>query len=222
MEKIAKKMTLVMRDVASAPQTGKHHHNYKYHTREDAFVVRAKMIEHGIAHTTRTRILSVESAGKSTILNVEVECDFICTESGQKITASAVGQGADTQDQAASKAQTNAIKNLFLNTFLLGTESDYPTKSAQPAGPPPIDPVDHKKAIQHLENVLIGNMGIAPPDALLYIEKHIPGKVGCQSIDEVQPQVIENFAEKINNSLTNSPDKVIETISGRIEKLKAS
>lgn len=221
MEKIAKKMTLVMRDCQSAPQTGKHHHNYKYHTREDAFVVRSKLVEHGIAHTTRCRILSVEQSGKSSVLNVEVECDFICTESGQKITASAVGQGADTQDQAASKAQTNAIKNLFLNTFLLGTESEYPASNAAPAGPPPIDPAAHKKALDELENVLIGNMGISPPDAAVYMEKHITKQVNANSLDDVQPDVLSTFAERLNNGLTNNHESVIAKVKERIEKLKA-
>lgn len=215
MESIAKKMTQVMEACKSAPMTGTHHHNYGYHTREDAFVVRAKLVEYGIATTTRATIL--DNTGN--VINVRVEVDFICTDTGQTITASAVGQGQDKQDQAASKAQTNAIKNLFLNTFLLGKEehSGYPDKKPEPVT---IDPDEHKQACAQLENVLTANAGIPPQDAAMYMQKHVPGAYGFETLAEVYPDKIRAFAEKMNNSLTSNHDAVIGAINERLTALK--
>lgn len=216
MESIAKKMTQVMHDCRNAPMTGRHHHNYGYHTREDAFIVRAKLVEYGIATTTRAEILDIAV----NTVNVRVEVDFICTETGQVITASAVGQGQDKQDQAASKAQTNAIKNLFLNTFLLGKEEHGGYPATAPAPTPAIDTDDHKAACTELENVLTANAGIPPQDALIYMKKHVTTAYGFDSLEEVYPDKIRAFAEKMNNSLTNNHDAVIEKVTSTIQKLK--
>lgn len=201
---IARKMTQVMGEIQAAPMSGKHHHSYRYHTREDAFAVRPALVRHGIATTTRSRILSVDNQK----IAIEVECDFICTDTGQTITASAVGQGQDKQDQGASKAQTNAIKNLFLNTFLLGSEQH--TGYSQPKQHQPKE--DPSKAIAALEDVLVANVGLSAEEASEYINGHVAKHYGKGDITQARAGAIRAFTEKLQNGLQNNHDKVIRKI----------
>lgn len=126
---------------------------YEYHTREDAFAVRPALVAEGV--TTMTRVLSAEyipnavstKNGSWGLTVVHVEVEFACVDTGETRTCSAIGHGADSADQGASKAQTNAIKNALLNTFLLGSEEHSLQESATTHHQPAPASVDAKTEI---------------------------------------------------------------------------
>lgn len=218
-ESIALKLTKVMGEVQRAPQSGTHHHNYRYHTREDAFIVRPALVKHGIAVTTRSEITDVSTAGKSMLVSMKVEVDFICTDTGQTITAIGIGQGIDSQDQAASKAQTNAIKNAFLNTFLLGTEQHEGYAPEAPAW----TPEENQAALANLETVLVSSCALDEEDASIYICEHFAKKkAGVDNPAMLSPSDINAFTERLNNGLVSNHEQIIKQINKTIQTIKGS
>jgi len=48
---------------------------------------------------------------------VDIKIDFICSDTGELVTASGFGEGIDTSDKATNKATSGAVKYIYFNTF---------------------------------------------------------------------------------------------------------
>ena len=131
---IDEKLNQVMKAVTSVNKTGKMgtgSYSYGYHSREDAFIIRPALVAAGVS--VLTRVISSQlhvgavkrKNGAWNLVAVELAVEFRCTETGESRIASGIGHGADAADQGASKAQTNALKNALLNSFMLGEEDHH-------------------------------------------------------------------------------------------------
>ena len=134
---IDKKLCDVMRAVTSVKKTGEMSGggNFKFHSREDAFAVRPALAEHGVSVTTRvvSHDVHVGAAGDWHLTTVLLEVAFNCEHTGATRVSVGLGHGLDKRDHGASKAQTNALKNALLNTFLLGEEEHgYQSSASTP------------------------------------------------------------------------------------------
>lgn len=102
----------------------------------------------------------LQLAGGKTMTHVIVKMTYrLAHISGQFEEAEAIGEGADSMDKAASKAQTAALKYALLHTFLLqgahDDPDDYASQDQEPrqqAKPEP-KPVAQKPAISQFDEL---------------------------------------------------------------------
>ena len=233
-QNIHQKMTRVMADVRFATKSGQMMDRYQYHDREDALCVRPALIRHGISFACRaidsTLHIDVSPKGEH-MLVITVECVFTSDDDGSTITASAVGAGMGKRDQIASKAQTNAIKNLLLNEFLLG-DHDYGDggagsgDSSQPQRAPSPEPkkMDSgsrdqraERVLNTIEDALVSSIGLSEEHADVYITRHIPSIYNVSEIGEVTPTQLEAFGETLQNNLTTDAGAVTEKINNTVQ-----
>lgn len=136
---IFKKMADVMRDTKAVEKTGYNsQQGFKFRSIDDTVSsVRKALVEHHVAVVPE--VLSVEKSsyttGRGSVMNVaEVLMSYsFMAEDGSMVSASMVGQAADSGDKAVSKAISMAQKYLFFNTFLCGADSDPDAEIAEPA-----------------------------------------------------------------------------------------
>lgn len=144
--KLAQKMIEVMKDCAKVEKNGLNSfHGYKYATAADVLqTVNTALTKAGIATFSEASIIELKDVpnAKGSTDNratVEVQVTFCDTESDEKFTAKAVGTGLDNGDKAVAKAQTMAIKYLYLTTLAIDTgddpEADSKTDNFQQPAP---------------------------------------------------------------------------------------
>lgn len=129
--KIAAKMAAAMKEIDAVTKKGRNE-NQKYNYVRAADVaneVRTALVNNGIAFTYDvSECRNWEKASNSgSMLNychIKVDCLFIDSESGESVTAGAVGWGMDSGDKAPYKAMTGALKYIMRMTFLIPDESD--------------------------------------------------------------------------------------------------
>lgn len=129
--KIASKMAAAMKEIDAVTKKGRNE-NQKYNYVRAADVaneVRTALVNNGIAFTYDvSECRNWEKASNSgSMLNychIKVDCLFIDSESGESVTAGAVGWGMDSGDKAPYKAMTGALKYIMRMTFLIPDESD--------------------------------------------------------------------------------------------------
>lgn len=129
--KIAAKMAAAMKEIDAVTKKGRNE-NQKYNYVRAADVaneVRHALVNQGIAFTYDvSECRNWEKASNSgSMLNychIKVDCLFIDSESGESVTAGAVGWGMDSGDKAPYKAMTGALKYIMRMTFLIPDESD--------------------------------------------------------------------------------------------------
>jgi len=129
--KIAAKMAGAMKEIDAVTKKGRNE-NQKYNYVRAADVaneVRTALVNNGIAFTYDvSECRNWEKASNSgSMLNychIKVDCLFIDSESGESVTAGAVGWGMDSGDKAPYKAMTGALKYIMRMTFLIPDESD--------------------------------------------------------------------------------------------------
>lgn len=139
MKFIASKMSAAMKAIDAVTKSGKNtQQGYNYVKAADvANEVRKALSESGIAfhyQVTNERFWQYERGeNKSPMFfcSLTVEGVFIDSESGESVTSTAIGWGADTQDKAPYKAMTGALKYLLRMTFLIPDESDPENDSAE-------------------------------------------------------------------------------------------
>lgn len=152
--KIASKMAAAMKEIDAVTKKGRND-NQKYNYVRAADVaneVRHALVSQGIAFTYDvSECRNWEKASNSgSMLNychIKVDCLFIDSESGESVTAGAVGWGMDSGDKAPYKAMTGALKYIMRMTFLIPDESDPENEKEEsprmqivkPQPPPPKD-----------------------------------------------------------------------------------
>lgn len=150
--KIAAKMAAAMKEIDAVTKKGRNE-NQKYNYVRAADVaneVRTALVNNGIAFTYDvSECRNWEKASNSgSMLNychIKVDCLFIDSESGESVTAGAVGWGMDSGDKAPYKAMTGALKYIMRMTFLIPDESDPESEKEEspkmqivkPQPPPP-------------------------------------------------------------------------------------
>src|SRR5882762_7520208 len=150
--KIAAKMAGAMKEIDAVTKKGRNE-NQKYNYVRAADVaneVRTALVNNGIAFTYDvSECRNWEKASNSgSMLNychIKVDCLFIDSESGESVTAGAVGWGMDSGDKAPYKAMTGALKYIMRMTFLIPDESDPESEKEEsprmqivnPQPPPP-------------------------------------------------------------------------------------
>lgn len=130
MQKISEKLFKVMEEV---PAIGKDMRikfkSTDYQARSEEAVIlaiRPLFLKH------KLMLIQTKSEGSrvGSITTLNTEYMIIDSESGEYLTLSSYGEGADTQDKGAGKAMTYALKNLLLKTFLVVSHEDTDNTSS--------------------------------------------------------------------------------------------
>lgn len=131
MKNIAIAMVKAMKAIDAVEKSGRNQaQNYAYVKATDvANEVRKALHEAGIAFTYQVlteRFWDAPTKAGTTqfFCSLHVQGNFTETESGECLSSSAIGWGADSQDKAPYKAMTGALKYLLRTTFLIPDEAD--------------------------------------------------------------------------------------------------
>ena len=115
--------------------------NYRYAAETDFLeAVRPKLAAAGVVMTPSYEVIEThEGATKAGTPNVRITLagtfTFTHAETGDTLNVVTIGQGVDTQDKAAYKAMTGALKYALRQTFLIETGDD-PEKDSPEEHPP--------------------------------------------------------------------------------------
>ena len=148
--KILSKLHSIQSEIEKMEKDGKNQHqNYAYLS-ETQITIKMKSLldKHKVVFLYGSQITDVQTwenakGVKQFLTTVQVSYEFVDVESGERITSSAVGQGADTGDKGVYKAITGAIKYIYMKTFNIPTGDDpekdtdsyAPVKSAKAVKP---------------------------------------------------------------------------------------
>ena len=131
MKNLAKKMVEVMKECRHVAKNGSNDfHHYKYDTAADVLeMVNESLTSHGIFTTVETNLLEMREVttakGNTEILaTVETIVTLIDSDSGETATIKGVGSGQDAGDKSLAKAQTQALKYTYRNSFAIATGDD--------------------------------------------------------------------------------------------------
>ena len=131
MKNLAKKMVEVMKECRHIATNGTNDfHKYKYATAADVLeMVNESLTKHGIFTTVETNLLEMREVttakGNTEILaSVETVVTLIDSDSGETATIKGVGSGQDAGDKSLAKAQTQALKYTYRNSFAIATGDD--------------------------------------------------------------------------------------------------
>jgi len=124
--KLAAKLLNVMSLISYVEKKGKnqfHHYNYQREV-DIKNAVRTALVENKIfplQSSKMKQIIQGEKGGYLTIIEYHVE--FIDTETGHSLSIQFDSNGADKGDKGMFKAITGAIKYMFINNFIIASES---------------------------------------------------------------------------------------------------
>lgn len=131
MKNLAKKMVAVMQECSHVAKNGSNDfHKYKYDTAADVLeMVNESLTKHGIFTTVETNLLEMREVktakGNTEILaTVETVVTLIDSDSGETTKIKGVGSGQDAGDKSLAKAQTQALKYTYRNSFAIATGDD--------------------------------------------------------------------------------------------------
>lgn len=131
MKNLAKKMVEVMKECRHVAKNGTNDfHKYKYDTAADVLeMVNESLTKHGIFTTVETNLLEMREVttakGNTEILaSVETVVTLIDSDSGETAIIKGVGSGQDAGDKSLAKAQTQALKYTYRNSFAIATGDD--------------------------------------------------------------------------------------------------
>lgn len=90
-------------------------------------IVQPLFIEHGVLPVpVNMELLDVRNSpsGKQIVDTIKLTYEFVDTDTGYAIEASAIGTGADMTDKSSGKAITNALKYVLHSMFVIPTGAD--------------------------------------------------------------------------------------------------
>ena len=121
---IAKKMVLIAQDMKYVQMTGENKfHGYKYVSATDiSRKANESLTKHGVATFVSHDVISIDTVtnqkgNQEKLATVKANVTFVDSESGEMFTSSGLGSGQDSGDKAIMKAQTAALKYVFLQAF---------------------------------------------------------------------------------------------------------
>ena len=131
MQKLAKKFVDVMKECGHVAKNGENSfHNYKYATAADVLaMVNDSLTKHGIMTAVETNLLDMREVttakgNREILATVETVITFIDSDSGESTKIKGIGSGQDAGDKSVAKAQTQAIKYTYLDSFAIATDDD--------------------------------------------------------------------------------------------------
>jgi hypothetical protein len=135
---IAKKLVKAMAAIDAVTKGGRNQKfGYDYVRATDvANEVRKALHEAGVAFTYQVLTerfwdTPTSSGGTQYCCSLHIQGTFTDNDSGECLSSSAIGWGADTQDKAPYKAMTGALKYLLRTTFLIPDELDPENESKE-------------------------------------------------------------------------------------------
>jgi hypothetical protein len=153
---IASKLVLIMGECDYVQKGGVNKfHNYKYAAAADVLEkVNAACVKHNVASIVSSKIVDVSEVttsrgNKERLVTVETTLRIIDGDSGEEVTAAALGTGQDPGDKAVAKAQTMALKYAWMTTLNISTGDDPEAdesvdqrnaETKKPASTPPSKP----------------------------------------------------------------------------------
>jgi hypothetical protein len=135
---VARKLFAVMQDIEAVGRLAKGGFNqaqsYKYLSESQVKeLMQPLLVKHGLLfvplNQSITAVHEPKDGGKQRVTCVSVVAAFMCAETGEAMTVTYIGSGADSQDKGVYKALTGAGKQLFCNMFQIPTGDD-PEKDA--------------------------------------------------------------------------------------------
>lgn len=132
---IARKMVLVAQDMKYIQKTGYNNfHKYNYVSASDiSRKANESLTKHGVACFVSHDVISIDTVtnqkgNTEKLATVKANVTFVDSESGEMFTSSGLGSGQDSGDKAIMKAQTAALKYVFLQAFNIesGDKSEDP------------------------------------------------------------------------------------------------
>ena len=200
---LAAKLVRVMREVRQPRQSARHdYQKFDYSTRDDIFeVVRAALVEAGVAICTSLHLISQTEAGKTsrgiaqTRCVVRLDVQLIDSDSGEELPCSWFGEAVTTEDKGIQGAATQAARFWAINQFMLmdGRESDLHSQS----GPPAAEPARESAKDATAELVaLLESKGLTA-DELERFQAYVAGVEKKGSINQVSPQRLGAWVKKL-------------------------
>lgn len=134
-QNIARKMVLIANDMKYVQKGGfNDFHKYNYVSASDiSKLANQSLVKHRVATFVNHEVISIETItnnkGKQERLaTVKANVTFVDSDSGEMFTSSGLGSGQDAGDKAVMKAQTAALKYVFLQAFNIesGDRSENP------------------------------------------------------------------------------------------------
>jgi len=132
MKQITKKLLAIMEDVTHLQKDSVNkNQGWTYVSEAHAVdAIRRSMIKHGVVSIPSVQSHEIAPAGTTSkgtqmhLTTIVVEYMWVDTESGESITAKALGQGIAPDDKGAYKAATGANKYMLMKLFQLPTGDD--------------------------------------------------------------------------------------------------
>lgn len=126
---IYRKIADVLGRIGEIPKTGKNSHfGYSFH--EEQVVVehlRPMLAEVGVVVVVQQGDRSVETSESGhNVVVAPTSVTFVDADDGSSFTATAWGEGQDTQDKGSHKALVGAFKYALMKTFLISSGKDDP------------------------------------------------------------------------------------------------
>ena len=99
------------------------HHKFKFRGIDDVMKeVHAAQLKHGVTILPTVLSREVSTAGKMTVVSLEVRYRFTAYEDGSYVDIVVWGEAADSQDKATSKAMSMALKYGLIQALMIPTE----------------------------------------------------------------------------------------------------
>jgi len=131
MQKLAKKLVNVMKEVAYVEKKGSNdYHHYSYTTSADVLLkINTALTKYSICSITLPEVVSVVDVmtvkgNVEHLATVKMDIMLVDAESGETVTITGLGSGQDSGDKAIMKAQTAAIKYAYLLSMAISTGDD--------------------------------------------------------------------------------------------------
>lgn len=154
---ILKKLHTIQGEIEKMEKDGHNDHNNYNYLSETQLTMKMKELfdKHEIMtfYSWYRKDLQPTPSGKQLVANVQVDYRFYDVESGEFISGTVSGDGADASDKGIFKAITGAIKYLYMKTFNIPTGDD-PEKTTKEevtiddVAPPPIEENSYEEAVQ--------------------------------------------------------------------------
>lgn len=132
MKNILMKLLAIAKEVPKMEKDGTNElQHYKYLSETQVKeVMRELLCKHGVVFVQSstqkalTQIGTTKAGAANWMTSMRVDYKFYDAESGEFIEGCYEADGVDTQDKGAYKAVTGAVKNIFMNNFLIPTDND--------------------------------------------------------------------------------------------------
>jgi len=132
MKNILTKLLTIAKEVPKMEKDGTNTlQNYKYLSETQVKeTMRELLCKHGVVFVQSstqkalTQIGTTKAGAANWMTSMRVDYKFYDAESGEFVEGWYEADGVDTQDKGAYKAVTGAVKNIFMNNFLIPTGND--------------------------------------------------------------------------------------------------